>query len=314
MPLRKSLLRMFNRQQNTVARRLRQDRALTSDDPAARAGMILLTAIAAIVIVTLALVGLTQRSLRIHLESIKAVDALQQKWAARSIRKALLPSARGLLLPDGMRDAFHPLSDTIQLGNCRCEFLLDVETRKININTVYRQDRTALDSIIQQVNPAAARFLQLRPAPLSQGTNDSDVVAVPFETWGQVFRLNELTATQANLQQLAALTQNVTCWGSGRLCLRTTNEDHLRIVCELVVSPPEATAILRKWSTSNVQILLQQTVKREDERQQLALLLTEQPDAFSLWITTQSPHNAHTEFTVMQADEEGTVRTSTLTL
>ena len=287
------------------------------DKQSTRRGMILLTTIAAIVIVSLALVGLTRRSLRLHSESIKVVSTLQHKWARRSVASALLRRSREILIPESSHQVYEPLSGTVQLGDCECEFILDDETRKVNLNAVYQTKPSAVTETIGSLNSTAGQFVQLRPTTAAasarnQREENDDSIPSVFQSWGQVFRINDLATNTASISKLAALTGDVTCWGSGQLCIRTAPYINVYAICKLVVSDRVAQRIAGAVEANPVQtlpVLLLQYVKSEEERQRLSKLLTQQPTTFSVWTLIKSPHFTTQEFTVMQVDADGTLRT-----
>jgi glutamine synthetase adenylyltransferase len=113
--------------------------------------------------------------------------------------------------------------------------LLADEDAKINLNTIYRwQSAEEIIRLVQDKSGFKGSLdIRLRPYR-SSGELDNYPA---FDSWGQVFVLDQSTKKASVANILETATGDLTCWGSGKLNLEHSSDEALERIGLLAVSP-----------------------------------------------------------------------------
>ncbi|MFP4145634.1 MAG: hypothetical protein ACLFV3_10870 [Phycisphaeraceae bacterium] len=211
-------------------------------------GFVLLMTLVLLALVAVVLVDVSRRSVRRAVESAQAVEDLQFRWAAASVRTAVLPRA-SLILEEIA--AASPLDASP--GSARLEIdmsgepvaiYLSDEQGKANLNDVYR--RSGPDAARRAARelhgrPRAELRIELAPDPRADqprepAKREADTAEAepskeelpppplqPFGSWAQVYPAADV---ELLLDQPA---KAMTLWGDGRINLRTADPLALRV-------------------------------------------------------------------------------------
>jgi hypothetical protein len=219
-------------------------------------GFVLLWTLALLALAAVVLTGLTRRSARRAVEAVDAQEQLQRKWAMASCRKLAKDNAEALLKLTEKRRHAAVASMSLQgvLGNIQLQARIADEQAKVNVNTIYEEmgkDRTA--TLVRDVARGAglARVL-LRPDPRYAKSRRSsartDVAAKSASTiksastmpttapaewpafgcWAQVFDSDDPAVLLAD--SVKSPTNELTCWGDGRLNIDRASTAAIRAV------------------------------------------------------------------------------------
>lgn len=261
-----------------------------------RSGFVLVMTLLLIAISAVMLVGLSRQSLMLAMEAVEAQDSLQQRWAAVSFQEHLLKRAADLFGEqdrqfresgvDGPSPWF--IEGEISLGGQSFQLILGDEDAKVNLNTCYRrQDRQQLASMVRAISKhSSPSDVRLRPYRVSHG--DENVLPA-FDSWGQVFSLDLETGIPPTT--LARITQEMTCWGSGRLNIVRASDKSLEQVCRMEVTGSTIQRIRelrRNMDSVRLDKLFSQLLLRESELEALREILADQSTCYSLWVHPQT--------------------------
>lgn len=240
------------------------------------------------------LVGMARQSLLLAMEAIDAQQALQRRWTIISAESVVLSQAPGLfdasqrtLVESGADIDSFPgsLSAGFMLGGELFELLLADEDAKLNLNTYYRRrekQRTAA-TIREIAGLESSLNVHLRPYRVSR--NNPELPA--FDSWGQVFSWDDSKVEGDAGQRLALATEQLTCWGSGRLNIRRATDESIEELCRLVVTGSAIQRLLearRETPNLSLRAMLPQLELRVTELRALEQLLADESTCYSLWI------------------------------
>ncbi len=304
-------------------------------------GYVLLVVLAVSVLVITALGTLAKLSLRRGLEAADAERALQMRWGAVTLERAILAKAPEVFQQREELAAVQTpkvppppsIRAVLTLGNVTFDLLLGDEDAKLSLNSLYHHAGPAKtgQAVSRIVGPAVGRAVRLVPAvePLliaREGKRNSlqsddespDEEAPPiadaFRSWGEVFDLAALENGTRSDAALPNLTTGITCWGNGQLNFRRASDEAILAVAGSVIQDGGARRLLERYRsspTSTLGVLLQTEVSGGRNRDELRKVLSETSTNFSLWIDASSQAiGSRRSFTVMRRDEEGVTRQS----
>ncbi len=303
---------------------------------ARRSGFVLLLVLASLVFVTIALSSLAQMSLRMGVAALQAQEALQRRWGMITIQRALLPAAGGLfhqreklLETTGEPLPGAPvLQGSLMLGRQRFELLLADEDAKANLNAIYHASGQAdtEGALRRLLGPLGVLAVALRPevpssaplrqraAPMDDEDTDVEPPAPPpaFQSWGEVFDFTQLRSNSVSDRDLAGLTRQFTCWGSGRLNVRRAGDEAVLAVCRPVVEDGLARRLLDRYRETpdyDLRVLIEKEVIDPRKRAQLLEILGDSSSSFSLWIEASSERFRQQHFAIRRPVAEGITRT-----
>lgn len=299
-----------------------------------RRGYVLLTVLAASVVVITALSSLAQASLGRGLRAADAERDLQRRWGILTLNKAVLERTpkvferREELAATLESDEPQPpvIRDAVRLGNLTFDLLLGDEDAKLNLNVLYHSAGPAkAEQVLMQLNPSVARAVRLvpavKPAELSREQSllsraDTEVegpdTADAFRSWGEVFALAEFEAQIGGDAALPIATTGITCWGGGQLNFRRATDDAILAVAGTFVQDGTARRILQRYRENpriDLTTLLRTEVSSGPDRERLARRFGKISNNFSLWIHASQPDGrSQLQLTVMRRDDEGVTR------
>ena len=240
-------------------------------------------------VAALASVGLARRSLLFAQQAIESQRDLQRRWGARSCRELVLENAASLLtdLEELHIDKDQPwpapatASAVITLGGMEYRLWLSDEDAKLNLNTLTSRMRDKRRQFLFELIEDFA-MLELKP--------DLGVSAqqrkIWFTSWGQVIPMDRVWQQQS-IQPVIGLTQQVTCWGSGKLNLRRVSDQVLLLVASEVIDQETASDLLelrREAPEVEVREVVASLALRRSEQAKLRRWLTDESSCFSLWL------------------------------
>lgn len=302
-----------------------------------RDGYVLLAVIAASILVVTVLSGLAKQSLRRGLQAADAERALQQRWGAITIERAMLKNASQVFQQQAddaeKRKPGAPPSPVIRtklvLGQVVFDILLGDEDAKLSINALYHHAGLAKtrDAIGEVSGRAVQQATRLRPATspqkiarenpqLSVTDPDEEEPTLPdaFRSWGEVFNIAALDQTLGNQASLPASTMGLTCWGSGQLNFRRASDEAILAVTSSVVQDGGGRRLLQRYRdnpTMTLSVLLATEISNQRNRERLQEMLSESSMNFSVWIDAYSKTGRSVRtFTAMKRDVEGITRLS----
>ncbi len=264
-----------------------------------RRGFALLMSLVLILLCAILLAGLARYSLSMASDCHEARRELQRHWGTVSLSRTVLTQAQQIVAehvqdratrPEDQSPLF-PIEETVRLGELDFHVLLDDESRKLNLNRLYLAGGSGkVYEALQGLRQSRAA-LRLRPHP----DHVRNVTVRPFESWGQVYRLDELPTRQHPARWLATAAEEVTCWGDGRVHYRFCSDPVLEIVAREAAGPVTAGRLLRLRSEEpllELDELLSRLALRQRENYRLRSWLTDQSGCYSAWITVEGPGRA----------------------
>jgi len=273
-----------------------------------------------IVIAAVLMAGIARYSLSIALEASDARQSLQDRWASASLSRAVLSRADKLLAQhvsgNTLRDvelaSRYPATYTVRLGNLDYELFLDEENRKLNLNGLSsaggREQVLKTFHLLRQ----SSSTLWLR----SQLGQSQSANTQRLESWGQVFRLEELPDTETPAAWLMANTRQLTCWGDGRIHYRKASDLVLQAGAQAAVGPVTAVRLvnLRRQSPSlKLNQLLDELALRQSEKLRLRDRLTDESTCYSLWLTRKGSERTFYSLMVTEKTGDGSFRVQRFT-
>lgn len=275
-----------------------------------RHGYVLLMALVMIVLAGFLLAGIARHSLLSAMAALDAQQALQRRWGAISCERAFLFPAKevfeGFADESGGENAPPPIALPVRLtlGGLTFDLLLADENAKSNLNTVFlKRGKEDVARLCRSVAESGGVLpLELRP-----GTQDAHAA---FQSWGQVF---DLSGGSAMSESLAKATGDITCWGNGRLNLRSAMDEQVQAIARLVASNNtvrQLLAIRQQRPRGTLEEWLGALDVSQQDREKLAELLTDESSCFSLWMTINASERAWRTFVVAEPQQQGNRRLS----
>jgi len=274
-----------------------------------RRGYALIMTVVLIAIAALLMAGVARQGLQLAAQASAAQADLQRRWGVFSCQRAVLCQAEEILArqeaaqreADGRLGGIPAVATEMRLGTMSVALLLADENAKVSLNAIHaRRDKETVARVVQEMAGLSGLDVRLRPYRRA-----ADAEHLPaFDSWGQVFALEEGRADTQAPKSLAAATAELTCWGDGKLNLRRASRDALERVCRLEASPTIVGRLLElmsKPSPWKLAGLLDQLRLAEGERQRLEQLLTDRSLCHSLWIVATTQERTSTALYVAQS-------------
>lgn len=283
-----------------------------------RRGFALVMTIVLIAIAGLVLAAIARHSLAIAAEALAAEEELQQRWAALSCQRAILPRAERLLARKESqtresggdpRDA-RRLAATVRLGTITAKLILADENAKASLNAL-AGDGDEVSRAIEQLADAGELEVRLRPYRRKAESEGS----LAFDSWGQVFALDRAQSGGVS-QSLCAATAEVTCWGDGRLNLRRASDEAVQRICRTQTSPTVVRRLLEERAKSadwDLARLLKSLQLAEGDHRRLHAVLTDSSHCYSLWVLATTAQCPEAWFFVARSHGAGTPHISSFT-
>jgi hypothetical protein len=188
------------------------------------------------------------------------------------------------------------MSASFELGAHQYNIALADEDAKVNVNAIYaRQTDRTIPTIRRLSQTARANDLVVRLAP-QRGTGK------PFGSWGQVFDLTRALSPNGSVaDRLTRLSNDLTCWGSGRLNLRRASDEAVREIASLVLPANKVGELLelrQHWSGQSVEELLRQLDLRRPQLQASGRLVDCESRHYSMWVTLNNGQRSSCYFYV----------------
>jgi hypothetical protein len=269
-----------------------------------RAGYVLVLTLGLLALATISLAGFARYSLSCASSAKDAADELQRRWGLYSVRRELFERAAQIIdsqVVPGQENAppwpkpSHR-STSFQLGKHEFSITLADEDAKVNVNAIYaRQTERTIPTIRRLSQAARANDLVVRLAP-QRGTGK------PFGSWGQVFDLTRALSPNGGVaDRLTRLSDNLTCWGSGRLNLRRASDEAVREIASLALPANKVGELLelrQHWSGQSVEELLRQLDLRRPQLQASGRLVDCESRHYSMWVTLNNGQRSSSYFYV----------------
>jgi type II secretory pathway pseudopilin PulG len=308
-------------------------------------GFMLLMVLVTIVVVGVALTTTARRSLLASIAGAESQQAAQRHWGMISCQRVFLVAAprifevsdRVARMPRGKKSAPpSKLQDRVLLGGNTFNLLLADEDAKADLNSIYdfANQRECQRALTRLCGPIAARTVALRPSRESLGVIQSreiesqskgdaaddqsspvvtaSVATRAFRSWGEVFDLVQVNRLAGDDRQLATMTRELTLFGTGKINLFRASDEAILAVCGSVIEDGLAKRLLEKLRSTSLretELILEQTVIKEDDRKNLIDMLGESSNSFSLWIEATGQRSRKQRLAIITPDTLGRLKT-----
>lgn len=307
---------------------------------------VLLVVIAVLVLLVTALSMFAQASLRRGLAASDAHRRLQVTWGQRSLRQTVL--ARAAEVFDAREERYFEqlkqsgaaqppslprpsIRDAITLNGVTFDLMLGDEDSKVDLNLIYHHG--GADKVNQWLRDflgATSAAVALRPGvdpgkiereqkkqTFRDESEDEDQQAPPpvrraFRGWGEVFDLGRLESITGSPDSLPPLTAEMTIAGTGQINLSRATDEAVRTTGQSVLGDGGSQRLLLRYRsnpTIAAESLLQVEVSNEQNREQLASLIQQSGESYSLWIdvSTTGGHRRR-QWVTSRSSEDGSRR------
>jgi|GEM_PF-3229570 len=275
-----------------------------------RKGFVLLLTLVLLAIVALLSVGIARRSLSMAEQAVSAEEDLQRRWAVLSCqRSVLLRAERIFQRRDELADQekatarnVYRIAAKVQLGKMTLLLILADENAKVNLNVLAQQGAGEVLTFLRKLSAEAGFRVCLHP---DLRKADAKTLAA-FDSWGQVFALDEMRDADAP-KNLAALTNELTCWGGGQLNVRRASDRAIERVCQKEVSPIVVKRLLEvraAGAKTPLAAMLGQLSATEKDQSRLQELVTDKSQCYSLWGVTSPTKNGSAWLCIAPSDSE----------
>jgi type II secretory pathway component PulK len=252
-----------------------------------RRGFTLVLVLGLLLVCVLQTQRIASRSLAAALAAIRSESDLQQRWGSWSIQRTLLADPEAVLSPLGSAEEEEVPRRTweVVLSGQSYRVHLADESCKANLNTVYRDGGArAVETVSRSLQPAGTR-LPVRLRPFSAGSDSRPL----FDSWGQVF--DQRSGDSLSFALIEA-TQQLTCWGDGRLNLLRAPAAVVETVLAKSLSASKIRALLqarRQHPQSDLSTLFTAAKLTRSERTRVSDRVTDESLTYSLWIHSLRP-------------------------
>lgn len=275
-----------------------------------RHGFALLAVVVCLVLVSLAAVSLTRRSLQVALEAQTAQEELRSCWAVASLERAgtalaiqLYSAAPAVPLRSvgNPRTAVQPPSTPgpvaprprnsyplrVVLSGQTWQLLIADESTKVNLNTVCRLGRR--EGVRQTALALGALDLHTEQFPVMTTRGGATHLV---QAWGDVFWLPPHPQATCDWSDLPQRTAQITLWGDGTLnALRASNETLFEL-SRLVTSDGKSREWIAEFRKSfplkRLDRILSETEINASEQAELLAVLGDRSTALSVWVWNES--------------------------
>ncbi len=248
--------------------------------------------LALIAMAGIVLVGLARYSLSISGEVRRARSDLQGRWGTKTLSQCLLQRSGQILKqaadpqsPIESKNA--PLAVDLEFGEVGFRIVLHDESGKLNVNRLYVTGGSEEIHLAAHELGVSRHLLSLKPASSRVGNTRYR----PFDSWGQVFAMEDVPLDEAVVPWLQSRTEHLTCWGDGRIHFASASDNVLYLAALRAAGPITATQLVtlrRRNPQLGLQELLDQLDTRYDAKARLKGWLRDEANCFSLWITAEA--------------------------
>lgn len=287
---------------------MRHSLKVTADRSMSQAGFVLVMVLVFILLTGLSVAGFARKSLELAGSVAEAQETLQRRWGIQSCRQLMLQDAEQLIeaTVTGSNPADIPwptpgfIQGDFELGGLRFEFRLSDEDAKINLNTLAQRDIDPLNRLTSAArlsgSPAGLTPL-IRWPPRKTSSQEK----LPFRTWDQVFDLRNGGEAEELVDRLRQATNEITCWGSGKLNLRRASDQAVQTVCQREVRDETLRKLLssrRMGAFDDLDAILGQIVLKTPEAFALRRLLSTESKCHALWLTVRNTRRSWSSLTI----------------
>lgn len=292
--------------------------------PRGRSGFALLMVLVLVMLAAVALAALARASLTGALQAHDAVQAMQRRWAVRSVERTLLSRAETLLdQAERGRDERGDPAETYQnppmqalritcdLVGGRYDLVITDEQAKMNVNRLFPLPKSV--SLTEALRPLSSgphlkdRRTRFNPRPLKLSkTLVSGSVHLPtIRSYGQLFEAPD-PATLVGHADTPSLVQHVTCWGDGQVNLRRASAEVIMAACERRIGRRAARLLVDAREEDPYRPLSEVLASADridaDLRPAIRQYVTDRSTTFGLWVVAWQGDRAHYYFKV-QSEE-----------
>lgn len=265
-------------------------------------------------VASLSLAGLARQSLRVAAEAGDAQHRFEREWSTLTLQRALLFEAEALLEQQTLKtqgdELIWPLARQIaghvQTGEWEYRFLLADEDAKVNLNRVLREDPNSFATVVMSLLQSSNQSSLVPMVPPAQAQSEKRNLA-PLQSWGQVFLSRTSGPQRSPAIAIREATDEMTCWGNGRVNIRRASETAVRTICRLAVPPPTIEALLTERQSANLvglDDLLARLELKASERFAFQRLLTDESHCFTLWLVVSDGKREWTQLIVSPSAHE----------
>ncbi len=255
----------------------------------ARRGYILVMTLFLLAMAGSALLGLAAESHRRARQALLAQEQLQKRWGAYSTERTLLPRNAEFLKAVAMRHG-RPVAQTqvsFELNRQRFVAIISDEQAKVNPNAFgVHVDSSSVEKIITQLVPDPIA-IRLHPAKRPVTAKDGSQTMIDhYTTFGQLFAEIPPAMLMGN-GITPGFTDNLTCWGDGKLNLSTASASSLIATCSLDLSHDQLTRLkddLRQHPDKTAADIVELQRFSPAQRATLDKRFTKESKCHSLWI------------------------------
>jgi len=260
-------------------------------------GFVLILVLVIVAMAAVLLTGRVRRAGQLAVDVREGAQRLQLDWANRSCRDVLLPRSRAFLTDAAGRPrtlARYELS----LGDLPLTLVFADEQAKANVNTLARElGRDGFAQRLLELQRGLRRPVAIQwpastdgaAAPMAFFSYDSLFAGRPPAEWFDVDWPDQ------------SPTAVLTCWGDGRVNVRTASREVLRHTLERVAVEADVATIV-KLRDENPAVSLQQIVRTlalpPEKAARVSRLLCDRSETTSLWVVARSPQRDYYRFYV----------------
>ncbi|MFG0250419.1 MAG: hypothetical protein ACF8OB_16155 [Phycisphaeraceae bacterium JB051] len=271
--------------------------------PRAR-GYVLVMALLLIAMAGSVLAIMAKRSVFDASDVKQAQQQLQHRWAAYSLEKSLLPRADKVITTllekestDDKPTFAGKVEFQIQLADTNYQLTLSDENAKANVNQLIDVKPSQATSsqpighLLQQMQVRNIPAIQLRPHVWENAANPQ-----PIQTLGQVFTHVSPNELIPFASQDPAVLDALTCWGDGKLNLRTASPQVIKALCLELMTRGEIDKLIRaRDDDPKITLTAALTAAGVDKKQleKVKALFTEKSTCMSLWTRWETDRRTH---------------------
>ncbi len=284
-----------------------------------RRGFALLMVVACILLVTIAAVGVSRRSLLLAIESADAADQLQERWSRVSLQRSALQAAAAMY--GGEPPVLGPPSDDSDQDrnpdesnrppqpnrppqwNPVYRWQLAVHDRVYTVVIADESAKANLNTVLQLKTPEAAHTLATSLAgrtmsrlSLPPRTGNRQEAIDPIGSWGQVLPVGANDGLL--IRELPEATARLTIWGDGKVNLLRAPDDILFGLSRLIVSDGESRDWIREFREAfpekSPDLVFRELGFEDQERMALLNLIALRSTTLSVWVLEAPPSSCHT--------------------
>jgi len=261
-------------------------------------GFVLILVLVIVAMAAVLLSGRVRRAGQLAVDVREGARRLQMEWAARSCRDVLLPRSRAFLT-DTVTGRPRALTRyELSLGDLPLTLVFADEQAKANVNTLARElGRDGFELRLLELQRGVRRPVAIQWPALPDGT----AMPMAFFSYDQLFAARppvEWFDPDGPDQSPTAL---LTCWGDGRVNVRTASREVLHHTLQRVAGEADVATIM-KLRDENPAVSLQNVLKAlelpPEQAARVARLLCDRSETTSLWVVARSPRRNDYRFYV----------------